>query len=990
MAAGALNVFVPQLEKVVARSSQPFLPASASSLQALEHMNADFGAGGAKSIAYVVAVDGAGLSAADKAWYAGVAQRLHADAGQHVVSVQDGADTPALASAFTSADHKAQYLVVGMKNPVGSPKMDSDIGWVRSTIAQGRPAGVKSYVTGDPAVIADANASSRHSVATASFLAGLIIVAIVLLLFRSIVTAAVPLVVIGVALGTARGVVAAAGLHGLPVATYTALFVMALVMGAGTDYSVFLIARFHEARADGHDLGPAVVEAMGRIGPAIVASGATVIAGTACLSIAKLQLISTTGPAMAIAVIVTLLASLTFTPALLVVLGDRVAPRKARQHDRTWDAIANAVIRRPGVLLVCSIVVLAALAAFSPGVHQTFDNRLLLPQSSQSDAGYRAFDGHFPAGELRPDYLLVESPHDLRTSEGFALVDRAAGAVAALPHVRQVVTVTRPTGSPLTQAELGAQLGTVSQGLTKAAQGVAASGQGVQQLSDGVSAAQSGIAQLAGGASQAQDAAGRLADGLGAARDGLQPAVTGAGRLADGAGQLRSGAAQLAAGLTTMHQQVATAVDGIAAAANALDGDALCSLDPVCKQVRAGLHQLATGERDQLLPGIAQAAAAAQQIARGDGQLQVALTKLQHGLGQARSGLAQLAAGQRTFAQKLGGLQSGATQIANGLGAVPGGVDKLLAGAQKLADGLDRSAGYLRHTTAVSAVAPFWLPQSTVTGPRLADARGYFLSPDGHTVRMVVYSEGAGGSFSPAAAKTAVEGALRGTALGGSAVYTTGELTAQQDLQHYTSTDLHLVAIAVLIAVGLVLVLLLRSLLAPLLLLASVVLSYGATMGLTVLVQHNLLHKPIDFTLPVLVLVLLVSVGADYNILLITRIREEGIAVTHESVAKAVKATGRVITSAGLIFAGTFLAMLGSPMPGISEIGFAVAAGLLIDTFIVRSMLVPAVVALCGQAVWWPSKAWRAERAERKAGPVVGVTVDVPLQPAPRVEPVIV
>jgi putative drug exporter of the RND superfamily len=120
------------------------------------------------------------------------------------------------------------------------------------------------------------------------------------------------------------------------------------------------------------------------------------------------------------------------------------------------------------------------------------------------------------------------------------------------------------------------------------------------------------------------------------------------------------------------------------------------------------------------------------------------------------------------------------------------------------------------------------------------------------------------------------------------------------------------------------------------------------------LVWQDLLHKPVDFTTPLLSFVILVAVGADYNILLMSRVREESRSATRAGVARAVAATGGVITSAGLIFAGTFIAMTTSPVVGLEETGFAVTVGLLLDTFVVRSLLVPSIAALLGWANWWP------------------------------------
>jgi RND superfamily putative drug exporter len=123
---------------------------------------------------------------------------------------------------------------------------------------------------------------------------------------------------------------------------------------------------------------------------------------------------------------------------------------------------------------------------------------------------------------------------------------------------------------------------------------------------------------------------------------------------------------------------------------------------------------------------------------------------------------------------------------------------------------------------------------------------------------------------------------------------------------------------------------------------------------LTTLVFQHLGGQDIHFTAPVIVFVLLVAVGADYNILLMSRMRESGLALDRDQVARAVTATGPVITAAGLIFASTFVALLFSPVEALAQTGFAVAAGLLLDTFVVRTLVVPACAALFEEGSWWP------------------------------------
>jgi putative drug exporter of the RND superfamily len=167
----------------------------------------------------------------------------------------------------------------------------------------------------------------------------------------------------------------------------------------------------------------------------------------------------------------------------------------------------------------------------------------------------------------------------------------------------------------------------------------------------------------------------------------------------------------------------------------------------------------------------------------------------------------------------------------------------------------------------------------------------------------------------------------------------------------------------VVIGILVVLTLLLRSVVTPLYLVGTVLLSFASTLGLTVLVFQGLLGRPgIVWWLPIFLFVVLVALGADYNIFLVSRIREEaGRMPTRRAVIEGLSATGHVITSAGLILAGTFAALLVAPLQGMVQMGFAATVGILVDTFLVRSLLVPSIALLIGPAGWWPSA--RAARA---------------------------
>lgn len=178
------------------------------------------------------------------------------------------------------------------------------------------------------------------------------------------------------------------------------------------------------------------------------------------------------------------------------------------------------------------------------------------------------------------------------------------------------------------------------------------------------------------------------------------------------------------------------------------------------------------------------------------------------------------------------------------------------------------------------------------------------------------------------------------------------------DVDQASRRDNRLIIPIVLLVIGIILSLLLRSLLAAGLLLVTIVLSYAATLGVCQLVFQNIFHFPGAGTaFPLFAFIFLVALGIDYNIFLMTRVREESKKIgTREGVIKGLTVTGGVITSAGVVLAATFAVLGILPLVFVAELGFAVGFGVLLDTIVVRSLLVPSLVHDIGAKVWWPSK----------------------------------
>jgi RND superfamily putative drug exporter len=260
-------------------------------------------------------------------------------------------------------------------------------------------------------------------------------------------------------------------------------------------------------------------------------------------------------------------------------------------------------------------------------------------------------------------------------------------------------------------------------------------------------------------------------------------------------------------------------------------------------------------------------------------------------------------------------------------------------------------------------------------------ASGSYVSADGRTISFAT-ALSAGGATTTAAAQAvpAVRAATARAArtAGALAAGVTGQAAFTSDVARLSDGDLRTVIPIAIAVIAVLLALVMRSLIAPLYLIASVVLSYFAALGLTVLVFMKAAGQPgLTFILPFLLFVFLLALGEDYNILVMTRIREEAQRLPlREAVGRALSVTGTTVTSAGLVLAGTFgvLAIVGSGSAGaqnvrtIVNVGVGLALGVLMDTFLVRTLLVPAAVVLIGRWNWWPSAPGRARPASGPEG----------------------
>jgi RND superfamily putative drug exporter len=254
----------------------------------------------------------------------------------------------------------------------------------------------------------------------------------------------------------------------------------------------------------------------------------------------------------------------------------------------------------------------------------------------------------------------------------------------------------------------------------------------------------------------------------------------------------------------------------------------------------------------------------------------------------------------------------------------------------------------------------FYLPPEAFQNPDFQGGLKLFLSPDGKAARFIITHDADPATVAGISAVepelTAAHQAVKGTALTDAKFYLAGTAAIYRDIQSGSQYDLLIVGIAALTLIFAVMLIITRALVASLVIVGTVLLSLGAAFGLSVLVWQHIFGLDLNWIAPVFGLIILLAVGSDYNLLLVSRFQEEIQAGLKTGVIRSMGETGGVVTAAGLVFAFTMMSMVASDLRSIGQAGSTIGLGLLFDTLIVRSLMTPSIAALLGRWFWWPQR----------------------------------
>lgn len=656
---------------------------------------------------------------------------------------------------------------------------------------------------------------------------------------------------------------------------------------------------------------------------------------------------------------------------------------------RGWDRVAWMVTRRPRWTLALSLLVLGLPLLALPTMEASHDTLAALPDDAESVRGSAAIAEHFQAAQSDPVVIVFDGDEPMHSGARLSVLADLSRALSRLPGVVSVRSAAMPTGGTTPeeaeQALAGVQtldreIGELTRGVDDAAAGAGELAGGVRRVEQALARVEAQLPEPGSGLDQAASGADELVAGLRQARGGVGELRRGAGELAtslrqarDGAGRLRADVAEPAAAAlreamsafqdallgTTIDPSVRRAAQATGEAFGLITGRYPPGHPRAGQPVRPDYDGL-TASLSELETGLAEGAAGAERLATGLDELATGLDELLAGAGRLQDGLAGSAGGMNELRDGIDRLHQ---RVAGEL--VPGAEElagRLRQGHRDLADQAGQLEGAGRATMTGAGQRPFIVTAAMLDQrPDLREQLAFFTTADGTRTRMLVTLDSSPFSSRAIDVSRDVEDVARrivaGSALADADMVITGSPAFLSAIDAAASRDLPVIVAAVVLGVAAVLIVLLRSLIIPAYMVATVLLTYGAALGAVTLVfQHALGEPGVTWWIPSMLFVVLVVLGIDYSIFLMSRVREEAaVRPTTEAVAEAVRRTGRVITSCGLLLAATFAALLSAPLSSLAMMGFAAAVGILLDTFVVRALLVPSVATLLGRANWWPA-----------------------------------
>lgn len=695
--------------------------------------------------------------------------------------------------------------------------------------------------------------------------------------------------------------------------------------------------------------------------------------------------------------------------------------KRSAEHgeSKLWGTVGSFSLARPflSLLIVAAVCVPFLIAYDGKLSYNSLDE---IGGEVNSIRAFNAIADSFGPGESMPTQVILKNDERMDSAEYIELAEKISQELEKVDLVDTVRSVTRPTGEPIEdffvskQAEtLGSGLGEGKDGLNKISEGLqeaeselSKSAPELEDAADGISALINGTGEIKSGLGEIQTNLAKIENGIrqGSAgsdqlKAGLAEAKAGAEELLAGYKQLQAGYEEMQTNLVKLEGGYKKAGDGLAQLSGGIlqtneqlfgyleNRDESLKADQNYQQLKgtlavlqqkladtsAGINQLnqgltkLNGGMAQANAGFATALSEQEKFGPGLQQLIDGIEQQQQGLDQLANGQGQIVANFPKLTNGLTGINAGQQQLLAGFGGLGGQLGQLTDGLSQSADGLNQvSEGLGSAQEYLSGLAgsnsnSFYLPADVLENEEFAQVFDVYMSEDRKVMTMDVIFEANPYSNEAMAQvddiKSAVDRATKGTKLENADVAVGGITSTNADLDTMSGQDYSRTVVLMLLGIGIILVFLFRSLIMPIYMIGSLILTYYTSMAINEVIFVDILeYSGISWAVPFFAFVILVALGVDYSIFLMDRFNEYKELSIADAMLLSMKKMGTVIISAAIILGGTFAAMMPSGMMSLLQIASIILVGLFLYAFVMLPLFIPVLVKNFGQANWWPFK----------------------------------
>lgn len=966
----------------------------------------------------------------------------------HISSITDCFSNTALKPQMISKNNKTILAIFninskGTKGSIIRKEVNDSI----------KTPGVQTYLTGNNLIASDINIASQKGLARIAVITVAFILIVLFLVFRSFIVPFIPLLTIIISFGVSQFIVAIlSNSFNFPVSNYTQVFMISILFGIGTDYSILLISRFREELDNGINKYEAIKVTYKTAGRTVLFSAIPVFIVFALLYFVNFSLYRSAS-AVSISIIVLILALFSLLPSAMAILGDKLFWPFNKKHEhkenKFWTILGKFALSRPILALIVVGIVCIPPICLNNGV-ESFNLVNEISSKYQSIEGFNIIAKNFGMGKISPVTIYIANDTNMKSPQYIETIAKISDNISKAPGIQSVMSISQPLGTRLNDIYVDTQAGMVNKGLdtgtkdlskignslnstSKALKGsepqLASAVANVSKLNAGTLATKNGVEQLQSALGELSNSINLEANATNKLKNGVESAEGKLNELKNGQQEIQHGYKEVGENLNLISNKVNSATNKantIAEEANQLTSNINTSkLNNISNAINSNLEayikanpkalknknfmeavndlnalsSAANKDQNQLIgaikaetenslnelnalnSGLKDLSIAMNElnskstlVTNGIGEFQSGIGEVANGLNELNNGLNETNKGGKEIVSKvpeisdaLGQISQGQSEIKSGFQEFSGKIKELSGGLatgasdiNKINNGVKEANGYIGEWSKLPyGNTGVYVPASVFKNKEFKEALNNYMSPNGKLTKISVtlkenpYSNGAMDEIP--ALKNIVESSIRGTNLSNAQVGIGGLVSTDYQVRTMANHDYYEVMFLVIVGVLITLIILLRSIIMPMYLVGSIILTYFAALGIVQLIFQKILgYVGLSWIAVFFGFVVLVALGIDYSIFIITRFKQNKGMPVKERMMRTIQVMGGVIMSAALILGGTFAALMPSGVLILGEIASVVIMGLILYVVIVLPMFIPVMAKMFNETNFWP------------------------------------